>query len=181
MQGTRSRGLPRVATVESPGSTDASPTHPDLSRIAASASRSHQPALRVVVGFVVFVAAVNAASVLELPIPGWAAIAAIVAGPLAVPLVAEFIAHRRLHALAGSTLELHDARLRQRGPDGPREIDLSEPFTFEYRYKEQGVAIYRLHQYGDTLDFSSQDPLAEPLARDVLRVAWPPHGRRITT
>ncbi len=56
-------------------------------------------------------------------------------------------------------------------------IDLERPFTYEYVYKDECAAVYRLRQADAVLDFSSENADAPWLAKDLLKVEWPPVNR----
>jgi len=71
--------------------------------------------------------------------------------------------------LDGDLLRQLDAQGRERG-----EIDLGRSFTYEFLYREEGNAIYRLRQGTSSIDFSSDLPEAEHLVKDVMKLEWPP-------
>lgn len=62
------------------------------------------------------------------------------------------------------------------GADGSR-IDLRWPFTYEYLFKDDCSAVYRLRQGKSTLDLPSAAQAAPWVARDVLGVEWPPRNK----
>ena len=107
------------------------------------------------------------------------------AGALALLAIGYFASVRRgahaLTRLAGHEVEVRSGRLVQLSPDGwpLGEIDLTRPFTYEYLAKGDCVAAYRLRQGAHRVELSSEARAAPWLARDVLRVEWPPVDRAI--
>jgi hypothetical protein len=53
-------------------------------------------------------------------------------------------------------------------------IDRRLPYTYEFMYRADGGAVYRLRQGATRVDFSSENEGAEAVVRDVLRLEWPP-------
>jgi hypothetical protein len=105
--------------------------------------------------------------------------AAIYAGPISLGLMDDYLGSRRMDALLGCTLSIDGQQLVQRRPDGSQfSISVTRPFTYQYLYRADDVAVYRLRQRGVKLDFASTDPLAETVVSEVLRLHWPPRAIR---
>lgn len=95
--------------------------------------------------------------------------------PIGFSALDDYRGARHLERLTSYRLSLHGDRLRQTAPDSSwNEIDLAQPFTHQYLYRDDGRAAYRLRQGSNRLDFSSVDPLAAVVVVEHLGLGWPP-------
>ena len=81
--------------------------------------------------------------------------------------------------IRGHTIEVDGDLLRELDAQGRERatIDLTRAFTYEFLYRAQGTAIYRLRQGRSRVDFSSDLPEAEYLVREVMELEWPPQDK----
>ena len=105
---------------------------------------------------------------------------------LAIPIV--LVAHlvsvirsgRKQRQLLGLRLELQDKCLRQLEISSGAlvaEIDLRQPYTYEFLSRQNGFAIYQLRQGDSVLAFSSREPVAKEVVTSHLGIEWPPADR----
>jgi hypothetical protein len=123
--------------------------------------------------------------------PAWLAVLATLAFVLVwrswIPIllgIASAVIHpirsaRRAAALGLRRIEIEGLEIVDRDASGAvvGRIRFDRPFTFEHLSRAAGFAICRLRQADQRVELSSEAPLAEPIARDLLCQAWPPSER----
>lgn len=109
---------------------------------------------------------------------------------LAIPIV--LMAHvvsvirlgRKQRQLLCLHLEIEGNRLRQLERSSGAlvaEIDLQQPYTYEFLSRQSGFAIYQLRQGDSLLAFTSKEPVAEEVVTSHLGIEWPPTAGRSFT
>lgn len=84
-------------------------------------------------------------------------------------------------SIRGHSLRVSDSHVTEIDEFGRDldSIDLSRFFTYEFLYRGEGNAVYRLRQGKARVDFGSEVPEAKHLVRDIMGLEWPPRDKAL--